>query len=375
MMAGIVLLTALISAVLLPFPIAAGQSPKKTTKPAAEKPVAKFQVDFRLQISSELDKQRAVLWMNLLKELGAAGVSQVPGEPAPPKPGANAEPAIESVGGGRVVVRAMIGPSGNLFIDADGFKMADRAKLAALIKSLQTEGVPGPDPASPLWGLNQGQFELLRAELKPPGRFSLEDKPLAAFLAELRPRTKLAIKTTPEADALGRALRLNAKTANLSLGASLAYVLGQHGLAFEPRADAAGAVSLAVMPIADSRRPWPVGLVPQQFPGNVAPQLLQPVRYRTDNTPLDQLLGVVEGAIKIDVVLDRRALALRDIDAAALRSTVEIPGGTLTSALRRTFAPLGLKHELRIDEADQPFLWITAGDPTGLVPRKKNQDR
>jgi hypothetical protein len=31
---------------------------------------------------------------------------------------------------------------------------------------------------------------------------------------------------------------------------------------------------------------------------------------------------------------------------------------------------MGLKHELRIDEANRAFLWVTAGEPTGPVKKK-----
>lgn len=349
---------------------AAAQAPKKSASPASEKAVAKYHVDFRIQISSDLDKQRAVIWVNLLKELGAAGVSQVPGEPAPPKAGEKTEPAIESGGGGRVIVKGILGPSGNLFIGMDGFKMADRAKLAALIKSLQAEGVPGPDATAPMWGLGQSQIELLQGELKQHSEFELKDKPFDAFLNDLRGRVKLQIKVTPEAKQFGKGLKLNAETHELTLGAALAYVLGQNGLAWEPRHAAGSSVTILIMPREDSRRPWPVGLEADQLPGNIAPNLMASARFQTNDTPLEDVLAGFRRNLKMEVLLDRAALIEHDVNPDTLRSTMQIPNGTFHSAIKKTLGPMGLKYELRIDEANRAFLWVTWSEPTGPTKKK-----
>lgn len=349
---------------------AAAQAPKKSASPASDKGAVKYQVDFRLQISSDLDKQRAVIWINLLKDLGAAGVSQVPGEPVPPKPGEKTEPAIESGGGGRVIVKGMIGPSGNLFIGTEGFKMADRAKLGALIKSLQAEGVPGPDPAAAMWGLGQAQIELLQGELKQHSEFDFKDRPFDRFLNDLRVRVKLEVKVTPEAQQLGKGLKLNATTHELTLGAALAYLLGQNGLAWEPRHGSGGSVTILIMPRDESRRPWPVGLDPDQLPGNIAPNLMANARYQTNDTPIEDVLAGFRRNLKMEVLLDRAGLIEHDVNPDTLRSTIQVPNGTFHSAIKKTLAPMGLKYELRIDEANRAFLWVTWSEPTGPTRKK-----
>ncbi len=350
--------------------IAAAQTVKKSGGTAVEKPAVKYQLDFRIQISSSLDKQRAVIWINLLKELGAAGVSQVPGEPGLPKEGEPGEPAVESAGAGRLIVRGMIGPSGNLFIGGEAFRMADRAKLAALIKSLQIEGMAAVDPTAPMWGLSPVQIERLHTELKQPSAFELKEKPFDAFMSDLRGRIKLEIKVTPESQQLARGLKLNGTTGDLSLGAALAFVLGQHGLEWEPRSAAGTSVTMLVLPREESKRPWPVGLPPEQFPGNLAPQLMANARYQTNNLPLDDVLAVFRRELKMDVLLDRAGLIEHEVNPDKLRCTVQITGGTFQSAIKKTLAVVGLKHELRLDESNRPFLWVTWSEPTGPVRKK-----
>jgi hypothetical protein len=367
-MSGSIQFLALLSALITPVNEPQAQTPRKPGAP--EKPLAKFQVDFRIQVAPDLDKQQLLIWMNLLKELGAAGVSQVPVIPALPRDGEKDEPAIQAAGPNRVEVRAILGPSGNLFIGTEGYRIADRAKLGGLIKSMQADGVPGPDPGSPMWGLNRAQMDILQTELSPPSRFELKGQTLDSFLAQLRGRIKLEIKVSPEGQQYGKSIKLTATTGELSTGAALAYLLGQNGLAWEPRASAGGGVTVLVLTRDNSKRPWPVGLTPEQMPGNIAPNLMASARYQTSQTPLNDVLDVFRRELKMDVLLDRAALLDRDINPDALRSTIQIPNGTLSSAMRKTLAPMGLKYELRIDESNRAFLWVTAGEPTGPLKKK-----
>jgi hypothetical protein len=342
--------------------------PKPSTIRNADKPAA-HQVEVRLEVAPEVDKSRVVQWVELLRAAGVASVSEVPGAATRPK--AKDEPAVRSAGRGRVLVRAALGPAGNLHIGADAFRPSDRGRLDAFVKKLRQEGAPGADPTAPLWGLTQPQFDLLLDSLKPPSRFALRDQRLGEFLDELRARTKLPMQLSPDATKRAADMRLTMSTGRLSIGAALAYVLGQHGLAFEPRADDAGKLSLSVLSQGESKRPWPLGMEPQKLPGTVAPKLMAAARYKIKDIPLDELISQFAQQLEMDVLLDRAALAEKHMDPDKLRATTEIPGGTATAAIRKTLAPLNLKHELRIDEADQPFLWITVGEPTGPAPQRK----
>jgi hypothetical protein len=345
------------------------QSPKKPDRPA-NRPAKKYQVDFRIQVAPELDKQRVLSWTNLIKELGAAGVSQVPGTPAVPGEDERVEPPIQAAGPNQLTVRAILGPSGNLFIGTEGYRIADRGKLAALIKSLQSDGVPPADPASPMWGLAPSQMDLLQSELKQPSRFDLKAATFDAFISHVRGRIVLELKLSPEAQTHGKSLKLTQVTDELSLGAAVAYVLGQNGLAWEPRQAVGGSVAILIMTSEQSRRPWPVGLTPEQMPGHIAPNLMATARYQTNNTPLGDVLAVFRRELKMDVLLDGAGIIERGINPDTLRSTIQIPGGTFLSAVRKTLAPLGLKHELRLDEANRAFLWVTVSEPTGPAKKK-----
>ena len=98
------------------------------------------------------------------------------------------------------------------------------------------------------------------------------------------------------------------------------------------------------------------------------------VRYQTRDTPLSDVIAMLAGELQMDILLDTQTLVQKEIDPGKLRSTIEIPASTVHSAMRKTLAPLGLKHELHIDEANRPFLWITVGEATGPAPKGKRRE-
>jgi hypothetical protein len=93
-------------------------------------------------------------------------------------------------------------------------------------------------------------------------------------------------------------------------------------------------------------------------------------RYQTASNTLADVLAVFRSQLKMDVLLDRAGIIERGINPDELRSTIQIPGGTFLSAIRKTLAPMGLMHEVRIDEANRAFIWVTVGEPTGPVKKK-----
>ena len=97
---------------------------------------------------------------------------------------------------------------------------------------------------------------------------------------------------------------------------------------------------------------------------DVAPGMFEVLNVELDDIPLSQLLGVLGERLKLPMVIDRPALAAQQIDLA---KHVSLPAGQSMYAivLRKTLFQLRLKYELRADDGDRPFVWIT----TSIKPR------
>jgi hypothetical protein len=292
--------------------------------------------------------------VNRLRVAGADGVSEQT------TPAANDDTgSIRLTPYRRIDVRAVITPDGYLCIGRNRFRADQLAGLRQFVSKLKREGVPKPDPSQPLWGLSETQFDRLQERLREPSQFELDQLPLRTFLQQLARRTGMPVKTTRQVQRAAHTIRLTARTGRVSLGAATAYALGQVGLAFEPRADADGSLSLLVLTREESARPWPIGLKPEGMRGRIAPQLLKFIELKTVNSSLDQIIGAIRQNLELDVLVDLAAMRAAGIDPGALRSSAKLPRSTWSSAIRRVLHPLGLVYELRIDEANRPFLWVT----------------
>ena len=79
--------------------------------------------------------------------------------------------------------------------------------------------------------------------------------------------------------------------------------------------------------------------------------------------PTVEALAAIEGRLKVPFLYDRNAMALYEIDPAAVEASVPEKRMSYSLVLRRVLSQAKLEYELRVDEADKPFVWITSIKP------------
>jgi hypothetical protein len=105
---------------------------------------------------------------------------------------------------------------------------------------------------------------------------------------------------------------------------------------------------------------WPVGIKPgpKMPPGELAPALFKFVNVEINERPLEEAVGAIQARVEIPVLWDHNALAKHAVDVQT----------QVTFAPKKTFYKnilddllhqAMLRSELRVDDADRPFLWIT----------------
>ena len=63
--------------------------------------------------------------------------------------------------------------------------------------------------------------------------------------------------------------------------------------------------------------------------------------------------------LKVPLVYDLNAMAMHGIDPAEVEAKVPAKKMTYSQILAKVLLQAKLQYELRVDEADKPFLWIT----------------
>ena len=76
-----------------------------------------------------------------------------------------------------------------------------------------------------------------------------------------------------------------------------------------------------------------------------------------------EALAAIAGRLKAPLVFDAAALGVHGIDPATVQAEVPQKRMTYSQILGKVLMQARLKYELRVDETDKPFLWITSVKP------------
>jgi hypothetical protein len=149
----------------------------------------------------------------------------------------------------------------------------------------------------------------------------------------------------------------------ISLGTSLAALLRPSGLALRPVRGSAGKVGYEISRAQGGSQSWPIGWKPKAKPNQVLPALFEFLNVEISEIPISEALAAIEGRLKVPFLLDHNALAARGIDLTKLQAEVPSKRMTYSQILHKLALEAKLRYELRVDEADQPLIWITSIKP------------
>jgi hypothetical protein len=144
-----------------------------------------------------------------------------------------------------------------------------------------------------------------------------------------------------------------------SLGTSLAIVLRSAGLAMTPEQPRGKPLSLRVVHIEPKKEYWPAGWKPEKIASQVAPPMYRFTTVEISGFSLAQALDALAPHMGVPLVFDERVMAARKIDLAKIQARYPKGKTYIRRAVDHILSAGGLVGELRLDEADKPFYWIT----------------
>ena len=295
-------------------------------------------------------------WNTLLGELGLSNVrirGAKPGDaPLIKRHGTDDKPSYTVV--------AILTPDGKLNLpNRASFTIGDKARLAAWFDKVRGDGIEAIATKPAAFGLLPSQLVEVHEALKVPVKFSTKGqapRDVAKKIADTLP-LKFVTDTSSQT-ALGSPELVADELQGLSAGTAIAAVLRPLGLVMVPE-KAAGKLRLR---IADSRRVkehWPIGWQPKAAAGETVPELFKFLNVEVTDVSLGKTLAAIGDRLKVPIVIDYNALARLEVDLAT--TNVELPkvNTFYGKALDRILVQANLKYEVRADEADKPFLWIS----------------
>ncbi|WP_428306877.1 hypothetical protein [Lacipirellula sp.] len=279
------------------------------------------------------------------------------------------EPSVKATGEGesqRFKLVGLLNRRDQLVLPGGTFAVTDRARLQAYFESLPEKSAEQGVERG-IFGLTKQQFEGLYEELSPPVTISTKGMKPAAIVTALKAglSTPLVIDAAAQA-ALNAAPPLNGELKGLSTGTALAIALRPATLTIFPEQKLGQPLTLRVIPASRERRGWPAGWKPAKADRETVPGMYRFTNIEISGYTLAEALEALGPAMGVPLLFDERVLAVRKIDPAKV--DVELKHGKryIRRAVDQVLSKGRLVGDLRVDEAEKPFYWITQFGPDSL---------
>ena len=313
-------------------------------------------VEFELVTEEGFELTGAREWLSALEGLDLAGVrvrgAKAADRPAIERRGSEAAPTYHVVG--------ILTAANKLRLPGGTFGIGDKAAIAGWISKLKEGGEEGLTTKPAAFGLLPKQLVEVHEGLSPRVSFSTKGKPPLDVIEEITGGLLTKVVTVASVQ---KSLETGEPVADelqgLASGTALAAVVRPLGLVLVPEKVAGGGVQVRIVDSRSAKESWPVGWPPKKPPKDVLPGLFKFLNVEIADTPLAEALEAIRGRLKVPLLLDHNSLARQKVDLQAIKSTYPKGNTFYGKILDQILFQAKLKYELRLDETDQPFLWVT----------------
>ncbi len=313
-------------------------------------------VDLELITEPGFPINGAQRWLAILKDVPFSAVRI-----RSAKPGERVEVRERGAGEARSYLVIGLLTDKNTLVLPDGqFRMGDTDGLRKWLAKIREGGETRLQEAEGPFGLTATQLVAVHETLRVPVTFSTKGQ--ASFDVLKRISAGLALSFLAEAEARqvmqGQEVVAD-ELQGLSAGTAMVAVLRPLGLVMLPQKQSDGTIKLWITDVRRATESWPVGWPAEKPPRETAPKLFEFLNVEIKDTPLAEALAAISARLDLPLLFDHNGLARHKIDPAQVKVSLP-PGRTYYQGiLDRLLNQAQLKGELRIDEAEKPFLWIS----------------
>jgi len=315
--------------------------------------VAKLPIDLEVVTEPGLPIAAPQAWVRLLGKMDLGSV-RIRGMRSGDRP----QLVDRSQGGSpRYRLVAVLNSRSELVLPQKRFRTTDRQALQKYLKQLPAQAAYNADDRG-RFGLTEKQFRLVYTELAQPVGFSTAALAPREILARLEKKLRAPITGSHRA-ALRTAEPISSELKNLSAGTALAITLRSAGLTLRPEQLPGKPLQLSIALYDPQKEAWPVGWKPAVSSRQSAPQLFELRNIELNGFTLSQALTALAPALKIPVMLDHWVLAQQQINPAKIQVAQPNKRTYLKATVSKLASQAKLTAEVRVDEQEQPFLWLT----------------
>jgi hypothetical protein len=271
-------------------------------------------------------------------------------------------PGIETAGTAQMPlykVTAVLAPGDVLFLPGARFRRSQCKQVAAWLDDLAKRGPPDKREKIAAFGLTASQLDKVNADLGKPVGFTTKGMTRADAVQKITGQLGLSLSidgTLTDGDD-----KIEEELSRLSCGTALACILRPIGFCMVPH-ESGETLAYTVKKAELDKEVWPVGWPAENGP-KVLPSIYEFHNVNISNVAAERVLSAIGKQLGVPVLYDHNAMARHGVELDKAFLSHPQARTTYSVALRKMLAKVGLKFELRVDEAGKPFLWVSTMKP------------
>jgi hypothetical protein len=295
-------------------------------------------------------------WISMMKDMGLSNVRIRSGEQGDKtevrKLGTDERPHYSVTG---------IITAGNVLrLPGATIRLGDKSALSNWIAKLQDGGDDGVRAKKVAYGLTAKEMVAVHDAVKGVIDFDTKGEPSGEIIKKIVRQIDIKVELDSSAADAPKSDEPVADELNgLSYGTALAAVLRPLGMVFIPERKLGEKLHLRISDSKGIEKPWPVGWDPPESPGRLWPDYLKQTNAEITDYVLADALAAIQQRVKLPMVFDYNNLARQRIDLQTKVSTKKKGKKSYAAVVDEILYQAHLSAEMRIDEAEKPFLWIT----------------
>ena len=249
-------------------------------------------------------------------------------------------------------VTGVLTRNNQLILPNGRFTIRDAGAISDWKERLQKGGAGGLEPkAQAAFGLSTDQFVAIHTKLAGPILFSTQGQTPKAVVREIAKDVSITIDRESLA-AFEDEWVVPEELEGLSAGTVLAAAIRPLGLVLVPTA-------VSETDVRKAPQSWPVGWPPEKPEREIAPKLFEFFTFEAPGNPLQQALDAIGGNLEMMFLYDHNGMARQQIDPQKVMIEFPESRSYYKKVLSRVLFQAKMKSDLRVDEAGQPFLWVS----------------
>ncbi len=298
-------------------------------------------------------------WLEVLKDVGVSSIRI-----RPAKSGDRGE--VKKLGteqSPQYYVIGILTARGQLKVPGGTFTKSDRAGIKAWVENLQIDGVENLTATTGAFGLTAKQLVDVHEKLSTRVTFVTKGEKCSEVVNRIGRSLNIELKLHETASrALASDEAVAEELLGMSSGTALAAVVRPLGLVVVPIRQRGEEPQVWLVETKLAEESWPVGWPPEKAPAEVMPALFEFIKVDIEDVALSESLAAIQERLKTPFLYDHNSMARYDVDLTQSKASLPKSKTYYKKIIERLLfqaQPEKMKAELRVDEAGEPFLWIT----------------